>query len=139
LKRIVVCWLLVGVLGLLGFGCAKGPDAAPPKVVCICFLNTHPCESSRRLQAWTREALEAEFAPDLQADRLSFKSVDYDLAENAHFLKDYALPFQSVVLQDARQKKRWVRLDRLWEMIGDEAVFRKYVQEQTRKFISESR
>ena len=131
-------WVLC--LGLLAVGCAKKLDtAAPSKVLCICFLNEHPCESSRRLEAWTKEALEAVYGQDLQTDRLTFKSVNYDRPENAHYLKDYDLPFQSIVLQDTTQPKRWTRLDKLWEMIGDEARFRKYVQDQVAGFASEGR
>jgi hypothetical protein len=131
-------WVLC--LGLLVVGCVKKPDtAASPKLLCICFLNEHPCESSRRLEAWTKEALEAVYGQNLQTDRLAFKSINYDRPENAHYFKDYALPFQSIVLQDAALPKRWTRLDKLWEMIGDQARFRKYVQDQVAGFASEGR
>ena len=129
-------WGWVACLLVCGWtGCGKA--AAPPsKVDCVCFLNEHPCESSRRLEAWTKEALEAAYPAELKNGRLSFRSVNYDRKEDTHFLKDYKLPFQSIVLLDAGDSKRWVRLDKLWEMIGDQEQFRKYVQEQTGKFLS---
>jgi hypothetical protein len=126
-------WLLAGITAVLA-GC--GPSQAPRTAVCTCFLNEHPCESSRRLEAWTKDALEAAFPADLQSGRLTFRSINYDRKEDAHYLKDYALPFQSIVLQDGADPKRWERLDKLWELIGDQEAFRKYVQERTGKFLA---
>jgi len=139
LKRILAAFLALVWIGCYGVGCTPTSAPGPKKTVCICFLNEHPCESSRRLEIWTKEALEEAFAQDLQTENLVFKSVNYDRPENAHFFKDYALPFQSIVLQDGNNLKHWERLDQLWEYIGDQKVFRDYVQDQTKKFISEGR
>jgi hypothetical protein len=76
LKRIVLVWLLLW--GFAGWaGCAKGPGPAERRVTCYCFLNERPCESSRRLEEWTKEALETFFSPDFQEGHLVFRSVDY--------------------------------------------------------------
>lgn len=128
-------WLAALAAMALLTGCAGGGSPAPTKTVCYCFLNEHPCESSRRLEEWTRDALKAEFSAEFQSGRLSFQSVNYDRPENAHVLKDYALPFQSIVLQDAGNPKRWKRLDRLWELLGDEKAFRQYAQDETKAFL----
>jgi hypothetical protein len=137
MKRQVWMWIILAGLAVLSAGCGSQGSKPPTTVVCTCFLNEHPCESSRRLEAWTKDALEAGFAPDLQSGRITFRSINYDLPENAHYLRDYALPFQSIVLQDSGNPKRWVRLDKLWEMIGDQKVFRQYVQDETGKFIAD--
>jgi hypothetical protein len=139
LKRLLAVFLVLVWIGWYGVGCAPKAASGPKKTVCVCFLNEHPCESSRRLEAWTNDALEAAFPQDIQTGGLVFKSVNYDRPENAHFFKDYALPFQSIVLQDGNNPKHWKRLDKLWEYIGDQKVFRDYVQDQTKTFLSEGR
>jgi hypothetical protein len=126
--------MLVGMVYSLG-ACSKGPDSsAPPpgSVTCTCFLNAHPCESSRRLEAWTRESLNQNFPNLLQSGALIYRTVDYDKKENAHFMKDYDLPFQSVVLTG---RKGYVRMDKLWRWLGDEAAFKKMVRDETVKYL----
>ncbi len=133
-------WGLLFVCACLAFaavgGCSKKGTASAGggKVVCLCFLNDHPCESSRRLEAWTKEALESAYLAELRSGDVVFRSVDYDRPADKHYLKDYALPFQSIVLQDAAVPSRWKRLDKLWELIGDQKAFRQYVQDEVKAF-----
>jgi|GEM_PF-1356017 len=126
-------WVLVAVL----FSCGKGPRvSASTPVTCFCFLNTHPCESSRRLEDWTRGALQEAFPADLQSGRLVIQTLNYEKPGQEHYLKDYDLPFQSIVLQEGPPKSRWLRLDGLWRYLGDQAGFRKMVQDETAEYLA---
>lgn len=105
-------------------------------VTCVCFLNTHPCESSRNLETWTRESLEEHFKEPLRDGRLAYRVLNYEKDENKHFMNDYKLPFQSIVLQDGADPKRWKRLDILWQKMGDEVDFKNVVRDETAAFLA---
>ena len=127
-------WFFAILASIAPIACSKG--AAPPPqagpVTCTVFLNAHPCESSRRLEAWTRESLKENYPNLLSGGALEYRTIDYDRKENAHFMKDYDLPFQSVVLTG---RKTYKRIDILWQMIGDEPKFKATVKEQTEKYL----
>jgi hypothetical protein len=133
-------YLAAGAFLLLASVCVscsggKKPASVGP-VTCVCFLNAHPCESSRNLEAWTRESLEENFEETIAEGRLVYRVLDYDKAENKRFMDDYKLPFQSVVLQDGADPERWKRLDILWQKMGDEVDFKKTVRDETSKFLA---
>jgi hypothetical protein len=132
--------LATGACLFLAFGlasCSGGKKAAAVgPVTCTCFLNTHPCESSRNLEDWTRKSLEENFAGSMKSGRLVYRVLDYEKAEHKHFVDDYKLPFQSVVLQDGADPERWRRLDILWRKMGDEVDFKNTVRDETAKFLA---
>jgi hypothetical protein len=58
-------------------------------------------------------------------------------AENRHFLDDFALTTQSVILTEQRGDEilRWKNLDRIWNLLNDKPSYVTYVQESCRAFL----
>jgi hypothetical protein len=117
------------------------PDSAAPahRVLAYYFHSTQRCASCRRIEAWSREALEGAFPEELGDGRLVWLPVNIDEKENKHFVKDYQLFTKSLVLVDERggDAARWKNLPRVWQLLRDQDGFFRYVREETDAFLAE--
>lgn len=114
----------------------------PPKtqVIAYYFHGTTRCETCLKIEKFARETIERRFPVEITTKQMVFKSVNYDLKENAHFLHDYKLPCPSLVV--ARQKsgkdEKWKLLDKTWEHIGNLPKFNEYVIGEIEKLMQKS-
>lgn len=114
--------------------------AAPPRhrVVITYFHTTQRCATCRKLEAYSREAVETAFAGELKNGTVVFQLVNYEEKGNEHFVKDYELYTKSLVLVDELNGRpvRWNRLDRIWQLVQDKPKFLKYVQDEARAYLA---
>ena len=63
------------------------------------------------------------------------KNLDEDA--NAHFIDDYKLFTKSLVLvrYENGQQTKWKNCDKVWELLHDEAAFKKYVESEVASFL----
>ncbi|MFN0151863.1 MAG: nitrophenyl compound nitroreductase subunit ArsF family protein [bacterium] len=115
------------------------PDTTNPsrRTIAYYFYTTARCASCLKIETYSREALEAGFAAEMKRGGIEWRMVNVDLAENAHFIKEYQLFTKSLVLvEETRgERGRWKNLPRVWSLLTDADAFRKYVQDETRLFI----
>jgi len=113
-------------------------NAKAQQVIAYYFHGTVRCETCLKIEQQAREMIERQFKPELDAQRLVFKPVNYDLPENAHFLQDYKLPCPSLVL--VRQKdgkdEKWTLLGDTWQLVGNPVKFNGYIETEVNKFLS---
>ena len=121
---------------------AKQPSAPPgkpaaEKVVAFYFHGNMRCQTCRKIEAWSREAIETTFAGDLESRRLEWRVVNVDEPANEHFVKDYELTTRSVVVAQfaGAKQKAWKTLGRVWNLTGDEGAFKKYVADETAAYL----
>ena len=128
-------------------GPASRPTATAPtprrttlhKVIAYYFHTSFRCPSCRKIETWSREAIQTGFAPALKDGRLEWRMVNVEKPEHAHFVKDYQLYTKSLVLvamHDGKQV-RWKNLPRVWELLGDKRAFLTYVHDEVRAFLQE--
>jgi hypothetical protein len=112
-------------------------DSTAHYVIAYYFHTTYRCSSCRRLEAWTRQAIDTGFSAELADGRLIWRVVNVEKRGNEHFVKDYQLFTKSVVLseQQSGREVRWKNLARVWELLADEADFVDYVQTETHSFL----
>ncbi|HIJ67579.1 MAG TPA: hypothetical protein HPP51_04765, partial [Planctomycetes bacterium] len=69
--------------------------------------------------------------------RLVWLALNIDRAENGGFVEDFQLDTSTLVVADIRSGKcvRWKKLARVWELIGDEAAFTQYVQDEISRYL----
>ena len=62
--------------------------------------------------------------------------VNFDESANGHFVKDYGLHSQAVVLsaRTGGKQVRWKNLDRIWKLVGDKGAFQAYITDEVRTF-----
>ncbi len=101
------------------------------------FHTTWRCDSCRKIEAYTSEAITTGFAAELEDGRLVFQAVNIEEEANEHFIDDYKLFTKSVVLVDEHSGKQvaWKNLPKVWELLGDKGAFIRYIQGETRAYL----
>lgn len=109
---------------------------ATTKLVAFYVHGTQRCNNCRKMEAFTRAALQSAFADDLSAGRMEFRSLNRDEPANAHVINDFQLTMNAVVIAEERGGTvvRWSNLDQVWDRLGDEADFKAYIQSGVKGF-----
>jgi hypothetical protein len=114
-------------------------NAPSRQVIAYYFYGTVRCETCLKIEQQAGEMIERQFKPELVAQQLAFKPVNYDLPENAHFLLDYKLPCPSLVL--VRQKdgkdEKWTLLGDTWQLVENPVKFNGYIETEVNKFLND--
>jgi len=121
-------------------GAQARPQAASPKVIAYYFHTTYRCITCRRIEAYSREAIEQEFAQALKDGKLDFRLVNVEDSANQHFIQDYQLFTKSLILvkmKDGKQSE-WKNLRRVWELVRRKDAFLRYVQDEVRAYLEAS-
>jgi len=156
-KKIAVIALLVFVVGSLAYafgrefqgaglsdpgtgGKENPPGAAgqrPDRVVVYYFHAMVRCPSCITIENYTREAIETGFPDALRDGRLQWRVVNVEEPGNSHFIRDYQLYTQSVVVVEMKGGKqtRWKNLEQVWNLLGDKAAFIGYVQKEVGAYL----
>ena len=110
-------------------------NAPSQQIIAFYFHGSVRCRTCQRIEMLAKETIENNFETDLNAKRLVFKPVNYDLPENAHFLKDYELSRPSLVLvrSDNGKDAKGTLLGKTWDLIEDEAEFNRYIETEVAK------
>ena len=95
------------------------------------------CVSCKTIEAYAKEAVEAGFAGALKDGRLEWRLVIVEEPDSGHFIQDFQLVTRSVVLElvGGGKPKQWKKLQRIWELGGDEEAFKEYIQDETRAYL----
>ncbi len=111
-----------------------------PEVIAYYFHTTYRCVSCKKIEAYSREAIENGFAEELKNGTLKFESINIDEEENKHFAKDYQLYTKSLVICDMEIGKQvqWKNLEKVWQLLGDKEKFIKYVRDEINNYLKES-
>ena len=102
------------------------------KTLVYYFHGNIRCKTCNKIEALTKKTLEEGFAAQLKNGSMELQVVNVDKAENEHFVDDYELAVRSVVLSQLKQGKeaRWRRLDKVWQLVHDEAAFAQYLRDE---------
>lgn len=114
-------------------------ETVQPKLIAYYFHGTRRCASCKKIEAYTREAIETGFAEQIKSGELQWLSINTDEEGNAHYRDDYKLFTKSVVLSEREDGKEadWKNLPKVWELIKDKEVFIKYVQDEVNAVLKE--
>lgn len=107
-------------------------------VLAYYFYGNVRCQTCRKIEAYTAGTISNAFKNELSGGQLLWKTVNVDEKENEHFVKDYELTSRSVVLVEIVDGKqlRWKNLAQIWDLVGDEVTFRKYITDETTGFLA---
>ena len=120
----------------------RGRDAphepAPPDGVVVTYFHRNKrCDTCTRIETYAREAVQAAFAADLDDGRVTFRTVNLDTPGSEHYVDQYQLFANAVVLAEFRGgiQARWKNLAEVWDRTGDRADFVGYVQRELADFM----
>jgi hypothetical protein len=108
------------------------------EIVVSYFHGDFRCATCKKIEAFSRDAIEKTFTKELATGRLVFKAVNIDRAENEHFIHDYSLVTRSLVVTEETDGKilRWMNLEKIWELVrGDQQAFTDYVAAAVRTYL----
>jgi hypothetical protein len=140
MKRNLLTLGLLLVMAMLPAGAADNSKPAAPattatnapsqQIIAYYFHGSARCRTCQRIEMLARETIENNFETELNAKRLVFQPVNYDLPENAHFLLDYKLPCPSLVLvrRDNGKDTKGTLLGKTWDLIENETEFNRYIE-----------
>jgi hypothetical protein len=119
------------VLLLPSPGQTENSDTSP-RFIATYFLTNIRCPSCLSIERLTAETIQAEFAEELGAGLLEWRTINIDGEGNYHFVKDYQLYTKSVIISENVNEKeiRWKNLPKVWELLGNEKKFRKYLKDE---------
>jgi len=118
---------------------AETPQKSP-QVIAYYFHATYRCATCRKIEAFSREAIEQGFANALKEGKLELRVVNIDEEANRHFARDYQLFTKSLILVKVKDGKQaeWKNLRRVWELVNRKDAFLSYVQDEVRSYLEAS-
>jgi hypothetical protein len=120
------------------YAAVVAPSALAHRVIALYFHTTYRCASCRAIEANSREAIETAFAEELKSGRLVLRTVNIEDKGNEHFARDYKLFTKSLVLIDEvnGRQLQWKNLEKVWQLLQDKPAFLRYVQMETRAYLT---
>lgn len=115
-------------------GESTGPGT---RVVAYYFHGRVRCMSCVKIESLSGKAIRERFPEELRNGLLSYRGVNVDVPENRHFIDDYRLTSQSLVIVEFRDGRqvRWKNLEKVWTLLGSEKEFLPYVQEGVSSYL----
>lgn len=107
-------------------------------VVAYYLIGPKRCDTCRQLEAWTREAVEKNFATELKDGKMEFRIINTDEPQNAHWVKDFDMSFKTVVISQMKAGKveRWERFDDVWKYVKEnQAAYDAYLTDGINEFM----
>ena len=111
---------------------ATASPSLSPQVVVYYFHRKMRCHSCLQIEEWAKQIVETHFNTQLAAGVVEWRPVNVEDPGNEHFVKDYKLDSQSLVMVRVEDGKpgSWKNLEKVWDLLGDYAKFTKYVQDE---------
>jgi hypothetical protein len=113
---------------------------APELQVWVTYYHTsYRCATCKKLESYSRQAIEEGFPVELEEKRIVFRTLNLDKPENSHYVEDYKLVTKSLIVSLNRKGKevKWKNLADIWKLVGDQEKFGEYVRRETMSFLEE--
>jgi hypothetical protein len=117
---------------------ARSAGEAPAhQVVVYYFYGRRRCPTCRKLEAFTREAVEKGFPEAVEKGLLVFRAVQTDLSANQHYVDDYSLVSHAVVVVDLHDGKQVASqsLEKAWTLVLNRPAYFGYVREAVTAYL----
>ena len=100
---------------------------------------TQRCVTCSTIESYAFEALNTYFSQQIEDGLLELRSIDVQQPENVHYVRDYELEYQSLILALYRgeQRETWRNLAEVWQLVHDKEKFFLYVQSETEALLQE--
>jgi hypothetical protein len=115
---------------------APKPDTH--RVIAYYFHTNARCSTCIKIEQFSHEAIEQGFPEELKNGALEIRVVNYEQAENRHFMQDYKLVSKSLVLVNIINGKQteWTNLKMVWQLTGRKDAFLNYVRKEVRNYLA---
>lgn len=118
---------------------AKSSHSRNSYIEVLFFHGKYRCSIEQTIEALTRNTVEDKFAKELKNGKVKFKVIDYDKKNNQHYINDYKLINQAVILVKYFNDKavKWKNCKKVWDYVDNESKFSKYIINKIKNFEKE--
>lgn len=97
------------------------------------------CPTCNSIESQTRETVESDFGPQLEAGQVVWKVVNYEKPAGRALQVKFELVQSSLVLARVKggEIADWKRLDQVWALVGNASEFREYVAGEIAEMLSD--
>jgi hypothetical protein len=151
-KRILQVILLLFVAGSIAFAISRtreadsvtspadvsqGKQPLKHQIIVYYFHGNARCQSCLKIEAYSSDAIKAQFAEQLKTGTLEWRVVNVETAENEHFVGDYKLVTKSVVLVEMNEGKQvqWKNLENVWNFLDNKDRFSEYIKSEVSGYL----
>jgi len=103
-----------------------------PQLIAYYFHQTQRCKTCLTIESYAKEALQGAFPDEWKSGKIAWRLVNIEKPENEHFVADYGLVSSTLVLVPTAANKTddWRKLEKVWELVGNELKFKAYVESE---------
>ena len=114
-------------------------EAPETQVWVTYYYTSYRCSTCKKLETYSRQAIEEGFPAELEEKRIVFRTLNLDEPENSRYVEDYKLVTKSLIVSLNRNGKeiKWKNLPDIWKLVGDQEKFVEYVRRETQSFLEE--
>lgn len=119
----------------------KKADALAGKEIRVYYFHrTARCPGCLKIESLSQETVQMYFPVELENGTVTWHSVNVDDAGDAHFVDEYDLSTQTVIVAEysGGQQLRWKNLDKVWELLDTDVEFSQYVESEIRAWMADS-
>jgi len=109
-------------------GIGDSQSTQSDQVVVYAAHMTFRCPECNQIEWLARELVDAEFAAEIEAGRLEFRTVDY--MKNIEFARHYNISSSTIVVVrfEESEEQGFKRLDEVWTKVKNREAFFEYVR-----------
>lgn len=102
---------------------------------------TGRCARCIAMEKYSGEAVEKYFKKQVNSGDLEFRSLNFDEAQNSHFVQDYKLVTKSLVISLVKggKEQKYENLTGIWENSGNQEAFHQYVKSNVERYLLEAK
>jgi hypothetical protein len=144
-KSFLKCLLILGLAAAVALPALSAlaqqttaPKPGAHKVIAYYFHTNTRCSTCIKIEQFSHEAIEQGFPEELKNGALEMRVINYEQAENRHFMQDYKLVSKSLVLVNMVDGKQaeWTNLKMVWQLTGRKDAFLNYVRKEVRNYLA---
>ncbi len=121
-------------------GAAKETPKPSHYLVATYFHTTMRCPTCHKIENYSAESIQNNFAEELKNGTLVWRAVNVDEPENQHFIKDYNLYSKHLIISEIKDGKeiRWKDLEKVWTNVRSEEKFEQYVVSEIKDWMKDN-
>ena len=144
---LILCMVIIGLFSMnktiaetgKSDGGSVSVKETPSKFVAYYFHGNFRCDNCRKIEEYSREAVDLYFSEQLKTGELKFEVINTDEPANEHFVEDYQLYTRSLVIAEFKDGKqvKWKNLAKVWDYLNNREKFHEYVKSEIQNYLEQ--
>ena len=107
------------------------------KIVVYYFHGTRRCAKCRKMEAYSKEAIEEAFGDKLNEGSMEWYAINTDEKENNFYDIQYKLYANSLIVSKIEdgEETEWKNLEKIWQLVSNKEEFYQYVQNEVMAYM----